>query len=141
MENNLFEEVQNPILENKINIGYNFDYKVTYYNYKNNEYYSDLLYHNEILKVFNLQEYDEKKIDVIQIQIYNDLVKNKKLQELMLVLANRQLSDKHDLGFIIMFSYDYFYIFHEIICAYYKTNEWNEKLIIKLEKKINKKNT
>lgn len=123
-------------------IYYNYEYTVKYKNYFDDkdteecESDCDDIFRHDFLNAFYLKEYDGDKIDKIQMKIYDDLVKNKKMEELMLKLANSRLSSDKDVGFVIMFSYDYFYILHKIIVSYYKYGKIYGLFLDKLEQKI-----
>lgn len=127
---------------------YDYDYEIKYWDYYNNimndnsyneDEKTDILneiYQNDLLRVFNnLEEYNEKIIDKIQTNIFTDLVKNEKMQDIMKILAGRFLTENLEIGFAIMFSYDYFYILHKIIVSYYKNGEIDIIFLDELENK------
>jgi len=82
----------------------------------------DKQYHYDFLKVFYLEHYNSEIIDKIILELFNDLITNERLKKMMITLSNTQLSESPDLGFVMMFSFNYFYILHKIINSYYTSN-------------------
>jgi hypothetical protein len=99
----------------------------------------DKQYHYDFLKVFNLEDYDPEIIDKIILELFNDLITNERLRKIMITLANSHFSENHDIGFVMMFSFHYFYILHKIINSYYTScGIINDIFLDELENKINK---
>jgi hypothetical protein len=99
---------------------------------------SNCLYKANFLETFNMTEYDEdmvgKELDVL----YKILVENTQFKNCMKIMANKYMSHDLTIGLSFLFSYDYFFLTHECICEYLKTNEM--PTLEKLEKYIvNKK--
>ena len=124
---------------------YNCDIICEYQNDKNLTT-SDDTYRNELLKVFNLTEYDDAISKQIEC-IYEDLKSNEKIITLLKNIKNMFLSEnsnENDLSFnfILLFSYDYFYMTHELIKTYKKTGtigsiEYQHLFDLIIEKKNN----
>jgi len=99
----------------------------------------DKQYHYDFLKVFNLEDYDPEIIDKIILELFNDLITNERLKKIMITLSNSHFSENHDIGFVMMFSFHYFYILHKIINSYYTScGIINDIFLDELENKINK---
>ena len=98
----------------------------------------DKQYNYDFLKVFNLEYYNSDLIDKIILELFNDLITNERLKKLMIKLSNSHLSESHDLGFCMMFSFNYFHILHKIINSYYTSNGLIDDFFLdELENKIN----
>jgi len=123
---------------------YDIEYELQY---MEKEYEDDIEYYQmDILKVFgNQEEYEDETINRIQSKIYEEIFskrgeKEKRLERIIKELANHYLTEDLSFGFVVLFSYDYFYITHEMIKEYYKNNgEIEEKYLYILEEKIIKK--
>ena len=92
---------------------YNFDLTI--------EYDSDDEYRDQILKAFNLSEYNDDIIGKID-SIYESIRENGEFGELLEKAANSMLSEDRELGMVILFSYDHFSAFHECIKEFKKNN-------------------
>ena len=130
------ECINKDFSEKKIN--YNIYFDTTYNEYYTNDGYEEYCgekYRLEFLKAFNSENYDEK-IDVIQMELFRELVNNERLKNVMKKLANKFMSEDLDFGFIFLFSFDYFYLIHKYICSFYKSGIIDENILDKLEKKV-----
>ena len=111
---------------------YDFDFLCTYHLIENNENLSSLCYQNQLLQVFKLNNYDSQKIDNNIIKLFNILRDDEEILEIIEILSNKltifqflkQNNQKLDNLFIfqMLFSYDYFYLFHNSF-IHYKTNK------------------
>ena len=111
---------------------YDFDFLCTYHLIENDENLSSLCYQNQLLQVFKLNNYDSKKIDNNIIKLFNILRDDEEILEIIEILSNKltifqflkQNNQKLDNSFIfqMLFSYDYFYLFHNSF-IHYKTNK------------------
>ena len=119
------------------NINYNTDMICTYRDFSNN-YYSNLCYQIQLLQIFNMSKYDEymltKNIEAIYNILKDDEIILKSLQIFEskyseISLMSGIIGDKQ-LLFQLLFSYDFFDIFHKTFSGFIK--EW---------KKNNKKNS
>jgi hypothetical protein len=128
---------------------YIYDYKLTYKKECQEEEYNvnndndddddddDDKYQNDLLNVFNnLKEYDPVIIDKIILNVYQIFMKNDRMKNILKIIANQQMSEELDLGCVLLFSYDYFYLTHQFLKTYFIENIYDENIIIKLEKKI-----
>ena len=111
---------------------YDFDFLCTYHLIENDENLSSLCYQNQLLQVFKLNNYDSQKIDNNIIKLFNILRDDEEILEIIDILSNKltifqflkQNNQKLDNSFIfqMLFSYDYFYLFHNSF-IHYKTNK------------------
>ncbi len=111
---------------------YDFDLLCTYHLIENDDNLSSLCYQNQLLQVFKLNNYDSQKIDNIIIKLFNILKDNEEILEILDILFSKltifqflkQNNEKLDNLFIfqMLFSYDYFYLFHNSF-IHYKTNK------------------
>ena len=109
---------------------YNYNYTVKY---STNKEYNDC-----ILGVFGQKEYSDVIAELIT-SLCNPLCKEKKINNLFINAASIMLSEDVNMGMIIMFSYDYFYLFHKIIAYYNKCNTILDNECNTILAKINKK--
>lgn len=121
---------------------YNINVELTYYKELNDDDDNDDeelidLYKKEILKVFYLKEYNSEIIDKSQMLIFSDLIKNERIKKFTKILANKYLSEDLDFGFVVLFSYNYFYFLHKCIQSYYTKGYIESNLLDELENKIN----
>lgn len=91
-------------------------------NYKTDEI-SQCLYQANFLESFGLSEYNEKIVNHEMEYLYDIFLKNDRLKECMKIIANKYISEDLYFGFMILFSYDYFFLTHACICEYLKTND------------------
>ena len=126
---------------------YIYDYELTYKKEGQEEYDDDDdddddddvvdKYQNDLLNVFNnLKEYDPVIIDKIIVNIYQIFMKNDRMKNILKIIANQQMSEELDIGCVLLFSYDYFYLTHQFLKTYFIKNIYDENIIIRLEKKI-----
>jgi hypothetical protein len=111
---------------------YDFDFLCTYHLIENDDNLSSLCYQNQILQAFKLNNYDSQKIDNNIIKLFNILRDDKEILEIIDILSSKltifqllkQNNEKLDNSFIfqMLFSYDYFYLFHNSF-IHYKTNK------------------
>ena len=102
------------------NINYNTDIVCTYRDFSDN-YYSNLCYQIQLLQIFNMSKYDEyiltKNIEVVYNILKDDEMILKSLQLFEskyneISLMSGIIGDKQ-LLFQLLFSYDFFDIFHK----------------------------
>jgi len=116
---------------------YNIDFECKYYLEK-----SDELYRTEILKAFEMDEWDDKimndKMDTLYHHIKDcdfvtDLIKKlKENKEFSVFMYFISQDGGDDAVFRIIFNFDYFHLFHSVLCYYIRYNELNDELFKKL---------
>ena len=113
-------------------LSYNYNLLCTYHLIENNENLSSLCYQTQLLQIFKLNNYDSQKIDNNIIKLFNILRDDIEILEILDILSTKmtifqflkQHNEKLDNLFIfqMLFSYDYFYLFHNSF-IHYKTNK------------------
>lgn len=114
-------------------INYNSSFITTYKSF-DEPYYSDLCYKIQLLQAFNMIKYDEFMLQQNIQKTYYSLREEEKIQKIMSILSqnNKQLEvfkafskdfnkEAEDLFYFqILFSFDYFDIFHKFLCNFLK---------------------
>lgn len=115
----------------------NFD--CTYFDIEESE--GDTQYRKELLTAFNLKQYDDDvfKANVDNIfnlifKIHNTQENLNNIQKIFEIVRKRnpwpiELSD--NMCITMLFSYDYFFLFHECIKAFLKTNKIENEIVDK----------
>jgi hypothetical protein len=109
---------------------YNYDYNLTY---KTND--NETSYRKDFLSVFNIKEFDWEIINTKQTTIFNKIKNDnifKKIIKLFKTKANPWPIPLNDIdAFVLMFSFDYFYLTHEIIIDFNKNNTLSDTFLKK----------
>ena len=82
------------------------------------EFIRDALYRQELLNIFEIEEYNEKKIDLSIHKLYKKIQGCNELKDCMTKLASYFMSEEDELGLMILFSYDYMYLTHICVCEF-----------------------
>jgi hypothetical protein len=94
------------------------------------------LYQKDILNIFNLDDFDEIKINNAIHEIYEKVKNHETMVSFMLKNASYMLSMHQELGLMILFSYDFLYLTHPCICEYLVTGFINDDKLKKLREKV-----
>jgi hypothetical protein len=94
---------------------------------ENHEDYAEILYHSDFLNAFNLKEYDNDYISKSTTELYNKISNIEKLNELFKKLSGKFVSEDPEIGFTLLFSYNYFFLLHPCICDFLNTGEIKEE--------------
>lgn len=97
----------------------------------------DLIYKEDLLNVFGLQEFDDRQINTEIFKLYKDVSEWEELHPILDKLASKLMSTDREVGFLILFSYDYFFITHEIVREYFNNNHIDKDKINELAIMIN----
>ena len=81
------------------------------------------IYRNDILNIFDLEEYNDDIIKNKMDNIYNTLVKDIFFNTLLETLVKKFNLPDSSVAFILFFSFDYLYLAHPCICDYYDVGE------------------
>lgn len=110
---------------------YDYDLLCTYHLIEDEEQ-SNICYRSQLLQVFKLNNFDSEQINYNIQKLYNILRDNEEILEILDILSNklvlfqffRKNNQKIDnvLVFQMLFSYEYFHIFHKLFSKY-KTNK------------------
>jgi hypothetical protein len=81
-----------------------------------------IAYQRDLLEVFHMNEWDQNKIQDLVHQCFlffsNSHPHHEKIINLSSHLANKVMSENPFDGFQILFSFDYFHLFHQCICQF-----------------------
>ena len=76
------------------------------------EFIRDILYRQDILNIFNIDEFDDKIINSSIFELYKKIKEYYPIQQIIITLAGNMLTTEKEIGLIILFSFDYLYITH-----------------------------
>ena len=106
---------------------------------ENEKYFiNDSLYRNDILNIFNLEEFDETEINNCINKIYEKVKNYDDLKPVLKKLAAFFFSEDCELGILLMFSYDYLEHTHPCMCEFLETGKISVDKLNKLKDVINK---
>lgn len=94
------------------------------------------LYKQDILSIFFLDEFNETELNLNVHQLYERITPNEKLARIALKAAALVMSMDEELGFLVLFSFDYLYATHECIKEYLKSGSISDKNMNRLEELI-----
>jgi hypothetical protein len=127
---------------------YNHDYKCCYLNddiFDNIEEdineeakneFRDLLYREDLMNIFGLDNYDFDKINIELDEIFEKIYKNEIFYNCMVKLAESFFSQDPRLGLLILYSYDYMDLAHKCITEYINHNNVSETNMELLKAKV-----
>lgn len=84
---------------------------------------TEYLYKQEILAVFDLEEFDETIMNSKIIELYELMSKNEEFAAILSVAAGKLLSEDLCVGFMMLFSYHYFFLLHRCICDFLNSSD------------------
>ena len=99
------------------------------------QFVRDALYRRDICNIFNIHDqcFDEKKISIIISDLYENINGEKFVESCITKISNKFFCNSDlELGFLILFSFDYLYLVHPCISEYIETgkiSDSNESLI------------
>ena len=105
---------------------------------------AEIIYQAELLRVFNIdpidKNLDESNEDIkLEITIlYNLISSQQKMIECMKKAASLMISDDLEFGFMILFSFDYFFLTHKCVSDFLETGEISEKNMNDLFNEVHK---
>jgi hypothetical protein len=94
------------------------------------------LYKQDILSIFGLDEFDETELNINVHQLYDHITPNEKITNIALKAASLVMSMDEELGFLVLFSFDYLYVTHDCIKDYFKSGSITDKNMNRLEELI-----
>jgi len=97
----------------------------------------NILYRQDILSIFELEDFDEKVINDCIFELYEKVKINSKIKKVMIHLAEQIMPNDEKLGFLIMYSFDYLYITHKCISQFLETGDISEENINEFDKIVN----
>jgi hypothetical protein len=103
-------------------------------NDKEKEFIRDVIYRQEFLNIFCIEEYNETEINKKIDELYEKLVIYKPLKEIMNKISKKHISSINEkLGLLLLFSYDYMYMSHICISEFLDNGKISEHNILKLK--------
>jgi hypothetical protein len=125
MSSNINSLNLNDYYNNIENINYNTEFLCTYKNL-DEEYYQNLCYQTQILQALNISKYDDTIVSNHIEKIYYFLQNYYEIDIILLALKEKYknssisffIENSNSALFQILFSYDYFDIFHKCLCHY-----------------------
>jgi hypothetical protein len=122
------------------NINYNSEFLCTYRS-MTEEYYQQLCYQIQMLQALNINSYDDTMVTNHIEKIYYFLQNYYEIDIIMLALKEKYkntsivffIENNSSALFQLLFSYDYFDIFHKCLCQYLRDKKQNNE--INIEKK------
>lgn len=100
------------------------------------------LYRLDLLKIFQINNYNEKHITPIIDKIYDNFLENnqntsiKRFRKILNKASQLFMSTDEKFGLTILFSYEYLDSAHKCICELIQTNRIDEKTLDTLEKEF-----
>jgi hypothetical protein len=94
------------------------------------------LYKQDILSIFYLDEFNETQLNITIHQLYERINPNEKLKSILLKAAALVMSIDEELGFLVLFSFDYLYVTHDCIKEFFKTRSISDKNMNRLEELV-----
>ena len=122
------------------NINYNSEFLCTYKS-MTEEYYQQLCYQIQMLQALNINSYDDTMVTNHIEKIYYFLQNYYEIDIIILALKEKYkntsivffVENNNSALFQLLFSYDYFDIFHKSLCQYLKDKKQNNE--VNIEKK------
>lgn len=100
------------------------------------EYIHDVLYREDFLNIFGLENYDFNEVNDILDEIYEKIKTHEMFKNIMEKIAGNLLSQDSRLGLLILYSYDYMYLTHMCISEFIKYSKISKENIDLLYYKI-----
>jgi len=93
----------------------------------------DVIYRQELLNIFGLEQYNMLKIDKCIHNLYERVKHCKELKECMIQLSAIFMSLDEEFGLMILYAFDYMYLTHICVSEYLDTGNINRQNIVKLK--------
>lgn len=89
------------------------------------QFVRDILYRRDLCNIFKIKEeyFDEKIITNIINDLYANINGEKFLESCITKVSNNFFSNDLELGFLILFSFDYLYLLHPCISEFIETGK------------------
>ena len=92
------------------------------------------LYKQDILSIFLLDEFNETQLNINVHQLYERITPNEQLKSIVLKAAALVMSIDEEIGFLVLFSFDYLYVTHDCIRDILKSGIISNKNMNRLKK-------
>jgi hypothetical protein len=100
------------------------------------QFIRDVLYRNDLLSIFEIDEYDATTINNQITELYNTLTNDYAFRQLMSKLSAEYSINDETLGLITLFSFDFLEFTHKCISELIETGKISKKSISNLQNKV-----
>ncbi len=100
------------------------------------DFIRDVLYREDLMHIFYIEEYDSSSDFVFIAELYNLLYKCDELRECMRLAAAKIISENEEMGLCILYSYDFMYLTHKCVSYYLENGNVTETDIKFLKDKL-----
>jgi hypothetical protein len=100
------------------------------------DFIRDVLYREDLMHIFYIEEYDSSSDFVFIAELYNLLYKCDELRECMRLAAAKIISENEEMGLCILYSYDFMYLTHKCVCDYLENGEIMQNNLILLKSNL-----
>ena len=87
------------------------------------EFIRDALYRQDILNIFGLDEFEFENINKNLKELHDKIKNDKNINTILKKCSGIYLSEDTEFGLLLLFSFDFLYIFHPFICEYLEKGE------------------
>jgi hypothetical protein len=119
---------------------YNIHFKCTYQAEENvSDVDSDLAedkYREDFLQAFGVSDYCDDTVNAVIQDLYKKMKDDEKMITLLKKMSTTFMVEDPEIGLIIAFSYDYFYLTHPCICELLEKNEISNENYCALNNKV-----
>jgi hypothetical protein len=89
----------------------------------------DTIYRQELLNILNMEEFNEKEMDIVIHDLYTQVKNCQGLKECMQKLAGHFSSIDEEFGLMLLFAFDYMYLTHICICEFLENGKISDENI------------
>jgi hypothetical protein len=102
---------------------------------KEKEIIRNILYKEDLLNIFDIDDCCEETMNKIILDIYDRIHDHEGLKECMnQVSSNFSITLEQEVGFILLFSFDYLYLTHICICEFIENGKISDNSLSNLKK-------
>jgi len=106
---------------------------------KDKDFIRNVLYKQDLLNIFGIEEHCEEKMNTVLMEIYEKMKDILVLKDCINKVSSNfllSLEQEPELGFIILFSYDYLYLTHTCISEFIEFGKISENSLSNLRKVV-----
>jgi hypothetical protein len=104
-------------------------------NEKEKEYIRNILYKEDLLNIFDIDDCCEETMNKIILDIYDRIKDHEGLKECMDHVSSKfSITSEQEVGFILLFSFDYLYLTHICICEFIENGTITDTSLSNLKK-------
>lgn len=97
------------------------------------DFIREAIYRQELLNILGVDEFEENEIHKAIGEIYEKIKDYPKLEDCMIKLADNFMSKDAELGFMVLFVYDYMHLTHICISEFLDTGDISDANVEKLK--------